>query len=225
MGSLCLWEVGLAFVVSGASISEWPSQHDRRATGRLLVPGIIAGASVPPSGAALSAGTSWVGARMHPSAWRRLVRAPLSAAAHPASPSCAPPRPPRLASAPWPCAHLPGAGWPLRSGWCGSLPAPRAHPLRRGVSGHAFCLVPARFVAGVICSSSGCAGGLCVPPKSVCLPSISSPVPPLRPRICPGQLSAWTRPPCFKGCALLAGFVCPTALGSGSPSAVWGRSP
>lgn len=61
MGSLCLWEVGLAFVVSGASISEWPSQHDRRATGRLLVPGIIAGASVPPSGAALSAGTSWVG--------------------------------------------------------------------------------------------------------------------------------------------------------------------
>lgn len=172
MGSLRLWEVVLAFVVSGASISagvsEWPSQHDRRATGRLLVPEIFAGASVPRSGPALSAGTSWVGARMHPSTWRRLVRARVSASAHP---PCVLPRLPRFASAPWPCAHLSGTGWPLRSGWCGSLPAPRAHPLRRGVSGHTFCLIPAPFVAGVICSSSGCAGRV-VCTAQVCMPPV-----------------------------------------------------
>ena len=68
--------------------------------------------------------------------------------------------------------------------------------------------------------------GLCALPKFVCLPSISTPDPPFAPAVSPGiELGTWTRPLCFKGSALLAGFVCPTTLGSWSPSSVWSFSP
>ena len=61
MGSGYLWAVVLAFVVLGASIptaaSEGPSQLICSAASPLLVPGIIAGASVPLFRPALLAGT------------------------------------------------------------------------------------------------------------------------------------------------------------------------
>ena len=60
-GSACLWEVVLAFMVLDVSISaaasEWLSQHNCSAASPLLVPGIIAGASVPLSRPALLAKT------------------------------------------------------------------------------------------------------------------------------------------------------------------------
>ena len=61
MGSVCLSAVALAFAALGASIStaasERPSQHICSAASRLLVRGIIAGASVPLSRSALLAKT------------------------------------------------------------------------------------------------------------------------------------------------------------------------
>ena len=51
LGSVCLWEVVLAFMVLDESISapasKWLSQCNCSATSPLLVPGIIASASVP----------------------------------------------------------------------------------------------------------------------------------------------------------------------------------
>ena len=61
MGSVCLWAVILAFVVLGESISaatsKWSSQHKCSVASSLLVPGTIAGASVPLSRTALLAET------------------------------------------------------------------------------------------------------------------------------------------------------------------------
>ena len=59
MGSVCLWAV-LVFAVLGAPISAaaasgWPSPRSCGAAGLLLVPGIIASASVPLSRPALLA--------------------------------------------------------------------------------------------------------------------------------------------------------------------------
>ena len=57
MGSVWLWAVLLAFSVLGKSISiaasKWLFQHNCKAVSPLLVPGIIAGASVPLSHPAL----------------------------------------------------------------------------------------------------------------------------------------------------------------------------
>ena len=51
MGSICFWAVLLAFAVLDTSIStdtsKWPPQHIFTAASPLLVPGIIAGVSVP----------------------------------------------------------------------------------------------------------------------------------------------------------------------------------
>ena len=69
-------------------------------------------------------------------------------------------------------------------------------------------------------------GRLCALPKFVCLPSISTPDPPIAPAVSAGiEFGTWTHPLCFKRSALLAGFVCPTTLGSWSPSSVWSLSP
>ena len=51
VGSVCLWAVLLALAVLDASISaaasKWPSQHVFIAASPLLIPGILARASVP----------------------------------------------------------------------------------------------------------------------------------------------------------------------------------
>ena len=51
MGSVCLWEVALAFMELDVSIStaasKWLSPCNCGATSPLLVPGIVASASVP----------------------------------------------------------------------------------------------------------------------------------------------------------------------------------
>ena len=89
-----------------------------------------------------------------------------------------------------------------------------------------FVSLPALFEAGVICSSLDyarrvvCTAQICMPPlyqhprSALCTRCV-----------CGIKLGTWTHPLCFKCCALLAGFVCPTTLGSWSPSSVWSLSP
>ena len=104
-----------------------------------------------------------------------------------------------------------------------------AHPLRRGASADLFRLpVPVLCIAGlcallsshclhslsrgVICSSSGCAGGLRALPKLAGRPSVGTPGCPL-PRMC---LSAgYLGPPSLlQGLCAPVGFVCSATLGS-----------
>lgn len=89
-----------------------------------------------------------------------------------------------------------------------------------------FVSLPALFEAGVICSFLGyarrvvCTAQICMPPlyqhprSALCTRCV-----------CGIKLGTWTHPLCFKCCALLAGFVCPTTLCSWSPSSVWSLSP
>ena len=93
MGSACLWAVVPAFTVGtsiSAAASKWLSRHNCSAASPLLVPGIVAGASVPLSRPALLAETCQVGSCVDPSVSWRLVWASLSPLSSPSvSQGCA----------------------------------------------------------------------------------------------------------------------------------------
>ena len=163
MGSVCLWAVVLAFLVLGASISavasKWLSQRNCRAASLLLVPGIIAGASVPLTCPTLLAKTCQVG----------------TCGSFPIAATCVGlPQAPKLTL----CVV----------GLCALVSAPRVHTLRHGACVHlfqlpvpAFCvseftcicfvLLPALFVQGFIFSSFRCAGRV-VCAAQVCMPPL-----------------------------------------------------
>ena len=208
MGSVWLWAVLLAFSVLGKSISiaasKWLFQHNCKAVSPLLVPGIIAGASVPLTCPTMLAKTCQVGACLDPSVLHQLVWGSLSPLS---SPLCHGPcvhlfQLPRLVSAQW--------------GQCGLVSAPCAHPLRLGVYVHLF-----RLTACTLCP-----GGyfflflLCLEGPVHCPSLYDSPLsaPQFRPlhRLC---LSVWAHPLCYA----LARFVCPITLGYlGLPSVLQG---
>ena len=109
--------------MSGVSIfaaaSKWLSQHNFSAARHLLVPGIIAGASVSLSRSVLLAETCYVGACVDPSVSRRLVWASLSPQRSPSvSQGCVhvtlSSRGPPSASRGFLCTCFSSPGWSLR---------------------------------------------------------------------------------------------------------------
>ena len=156
MGSACLWAVVPAFAVGtsiSAAASEWLSQHNCSAASPLLVPGIIAGASVP-----------------YPAlrCWRKLARQAFVQTLCIAGTCVGFPQPCKLTL--WvaelcaldsvPEAHplcalvsAPRAGLCM-AGPVGTCFGPHAHPQHHGVYVHLFISLPALFVTALFVLST-----------------------------------------------------------------------
>ena len=215
MGSVCLWAVLLALAELDKSISaaasKWPSQRVCSAARRLLVPGVIVGASVPLSRPALLAEAGWEGTCVD------LFLCPL----HHRDLCGLPSAPLRLPSVLW--------------GLCPRVSVPEACPLCRGEC------VPLLHLPGLPTSSQGhellfllpgpalWATRLVCMPEFVCFPSQGTRARPLGCKACvcsrgldaatlgsPGPPSAPHRLCALERC------VCSSALGS--PSHSWGHS-
>ena len=157
MGSACLWAVVPAFTVGtsiSAAASKWLSRHNCSAASPLLVPGIVAGASVPLSCPALLAETCQAGSCVDPSVSWRLVWASLSPLSSPSeSQSCV-----CLTQSPRStlCVHLfQLPGWASASrGQCELVSAPMPTLCITGLTCTCFISLPALFVTGLFVLSA-----------------------------------------------------------------------